>query len=51
MAVLAWHDGYTVAAYEVRAFFAAGFSARQYETMVNHISAARTLPPRTVTFA
>jgi hypothetical protein len=48
MAVLAWRDGYTVAAHEVRSLLAAGFTARQYETMVNHISAARVLPPRTV---
>lgn len=48
MAVLAWRDGYTVAAYEVRAFLSAGFTTGQYETLVNHVSAARVLPPRTV---
>lgn len=47
MAVLAWADGYTVPAYEVRAFLSAGFTTRQYETLVDRISAARILPPRT----
>lgn len=51
MAVLAWRDGYAVAGYEVRAFLAAGFTPAQYELMVDHISVARTLPPRTARFA
>ena len=49
MAVLSWRDGYTVPPHEVRAFLVAGFSADQYEAMVDHISAARAIQPRTVT--
>lgn len=48
MAVLSWGNGYTVPPHEVRAFLAAGFSPDQYEAMVDHISAARTIQPRTV---
>jgi hypothetical protein len=41
MAVLAWHRGYTVANSELRAFFAAGFSHDQYETLQGSIGQAR----------
>jgi len=41
MAVLTWHNGYTVPPHEVRAFLAAGFSADQYELMVDSIGVAR----------
>ena len=40
MAVLSWHQGYSVAPHEVRAFLAAGYSPDQYELMVDSISAA-----------
>lgn len=39
MAVLTWHHGYNVASSEVRAFLSAGFSERQYETLVTRIRA------------
>lgn len=42
MAVLSWHHGYTVAPHEVRRFLAAGYSADQYELMVDSINAGRT---------
>ena len=48
MAVLTWQDGYTVPTREVRAFLRAGFTPGQYETMVDSISAAKVIPPRTV---
>lgn len=41
MAVLTWRNGYTVPSREVRAFLAAGFTAGQYETLVDRIVAAR----------
>ena len=41
MAVLTWRDGYTVASREVRAFLDAGFTAGQYELMVDSIQAAK----------
>lgn len=46
MAVLTWHHGYVVPSREVRAFLEAGFTADQYETMVNSVTATR-VPPRT----
>lgn len=49
MAVLTWHHGYTVPSREVRAFLDAGYTAGQYETMVQRVSAATMLTPRTVT--
>ncbi len=48
MAVLTWRDGYTVPSREVRTFLAAGFTPGQYETLVDRISAAHMIPPRTV---
>lgn len=51
MAVLTWADGYAVPPYEVRSFFAAGFDERQYEAMVDRVSASRVLPPRTIGLA
>lgn len=48
MAVLTWQDGYTVPSREVHAFLAAGFTSGQYETLVDSISAAKVIPPRTV---
>lgn len=42
MAVLAWHQSFQVAASELRAFFDAGFTHGQYETMMASIAAART---------
>ncbi|MEH3036465.1 MAG: hypothetical protein PGN23_08270 [Sphingomonas adhaesiva] len=41
MAVLTWHMSFAVPASEVRAFFAAGFSVAQYETMTESIASAR----------
>ena len=41
MAVLSWRYGYTVPSSEVKAFLTAGFTPRQYETMVDSITAAR----------
>ncbi|MGI4730640.1 MAG: hypothetical protein ACRYFW_02685 [Janthinobacterium lividum] len=47
MAVLTWRRGYTVAPHEVRAFRDAGYSADQYELLVDSIAAARRQdPPR-----
>jgi hypothetical protein len=47
MAVLTWHHGYTVPPHEVRAFTDAGYSAEQYELLVDSIAAARRRdPPR-----
>jgi len=40
MAVLSWHHGYSVPSHEVRAFLAAGYSADQYELMVDSIATA-----------
>jgi hypothetical protein len=42
MAVLSWHRGYSVAASELEAFHAAGFSPAQYETLLESISRGRT---------
>lgn len=47
MAVLTWADGYAVSAAEVRAFLDAGFTAGQYETMVDSIGAAKARARRT----
>jgi alkylhydroperoxidase family enzyme len=41
MAVLAWHKSYAVPVSELRAFFAAGFSHEQYETLLRSISQGR----------
>ena len=41
MAVLTWHRGFAVPASELRAFFQAGFSTGQYETMTASIVSAR----------
>lgn len=41
MAVLSWHRSYAVPVSELAAFFAAGFDADQYETMLASISAAQ----------
>lgn len=40
MAVLAWHHSFQVPASELRAFFAAGFTPGQYESMMASIVAA-----------
>jgi hypothetical protein len=40
MAVLSWHHGYSVPSHEVRAFLASGYSADQYELMVDSIAVA-----------
>ena len=40
MAVLAWHYSFQVPASELRAFFDAGFTVGQYETMMASIAAA-----------
>ncbi|WP_454280932.1 hypothetical protein [Sphingomonas sp. Marseille-Q8236] len=40
MAVLSWHHGYSVPSHEVRAFLAAGYTADQYELMVDSIATA-----------
>ena len=42
MAVLSWHRGFAVPVDELKAFFRAGFSAAQYETMLDSIFAARS---------
>lgn len=47
-AVLSWHFGYVVPGDDVTDFLAAGFTTDQYELMVNSISHARAIPPRTV---
>lgn len=44
MAVLTWQRGYSVAPHEVRAFIDAGFTTGQYETLADHIGAARLVP-------
>ena len=41
IAVLSWQHGYVVAPHEVKAFLAAGFTAGQYETVVDGIGAAK----------
>jgi hypothetical protein len=41
LAVLSWHYGYTVPGEAVRDFLGAGFTARQYELMVDSIAADR----------
>jgi len=41
MAVLAWHHGYVVPSWEIRAFLTAGYSIAQYETLLKSISAGR----------
>jgi hypothetical protein len=41
LAVLSWHYGYTVPGDAVRGFLSAGFTARQYELMVDSIAADR----------
>ena len=41
MAVLAWHFSFAVPVSEVKAFFAAGFTAEHYETILASIGAAR----------
>lgn len=41
MAVLAWHDGYSVPTHEVNAFHAAGFNVAQYETLQTRIGRER----------
>lgn len=48
MAVLTWRRGYSVPPQEVRAFFDAGFTARQYEALADHIGAARAISPTTI---
>ena len=48
IAVLTWRRGYSVPPQEVRAFFDAGFTARQYETLADYIGAARVIPSQTV---
>lgn len=40
MAVLAWHHSFQVPTSELRAFFAAGFTPEQYETMMASIAAS-----------
>lgn len=40
MAVLSWHHGYSVPSQEVRVFLEAGYSADQYELMVDSIATA-----------
>jgi hypothetical protein len=52
MAVLSWHYGFTVPGEDVASFLAAGFTADQYELLVNSIrSAVRTDTIRTSTEA
>lgn len=47
MAVLTWHGGYAVSPQEVRAFRDAGYSADEYELLVDSIATARRQgPPR-----
>ena len=41
MAVLAWHHGYVVPSWDLRAFVAAGYTIEQYETLLKSISAGR----------
>lgn len=41
IAVLSWRRGYSIESHEVSAFVAAGFSAAQYELVVDHIGAIR----------
>lgn len=41
MAVWSWHRGYAVPVSEMAAFFAAGYDADQYETMLASIAAAQ----------
>lgn len=41
IAVLSWQHGYTVPGHEVRRFLDAGFSADQYELLVDRISTER----------
>lgn len=41
MAVLAWHHGYVVPSWEIRAFVAAGYTIDQYETLLKSISVGR----------
>lgn len=41
IAVLSWHHGYVVPSREVEAFLAAGFTAAQYELVVDSIATAR----------
>lgn len=43
MTVLSWHHGYTVASREVRAFLQAGYTADQYETLVDSVTAAKAV--------
>jgi len=42
MAVLSWHRGFAVPVHELAAFFRAGFSTDQYETMLASISTAQS---------
>ena len=41
VAVLSWHHGYTIPSAEVRGFLDAGFSAEQYELVVDRIADRR----------
>ncbi|MFA5968672.1 MAG: hypothetical protein WC816_05455 [Sphingomonas sp.] len=41
IAVLSWHRGYTIESYEVRAFYAAGYTASHYELLVNTVIVRR----------
>jgi len=43
MAVLSWHYGYNVAPSEISTFLAAGYSERQYETLLTRIRAESQL--------
>ncbi len=45
IAVLSWQHGYAVASDEVKAFLAAGFTAMQYETVVDSIGTAKSRRP------
>ena len=45
VAVLTWRDGYTIPSRELRSFLAAGFTAVQYEAMVDGIGAAKSRRP------
>jgi hypothetical protein len=42
MAVLSWRRGFSVPSHEVKAFYRAGFSVEQYETMLASMAAARS---------
>jgi hypothetical protein len=42
IALLSWRRGYSVESQEVRSFLAAGFTAAQYELLVDSIAVART---------